>query len=86
MIGDLKAISYTTRFDTLQHLALIYGDIDGRKNITTRLHRADILDDVFGGSKQVNQCLEKIKDAGCGVLIYLRDGALGCLLYTSRCV
>lgn len=48
-----------------------------KKNITTRLHRADIIDDVFGGSTQVNQCLEKIKNAGCGVLIYLRDGALG---------
>lgn len=77
IIGDLKAISYTTRFDTLQHLALVYGDIEGKKNITTRLHRADIIDDVFGGSTHVNQCLEKIKNAGCGVLIYLRDGALG---------
>ncbi len=77
IIGDLKAITYTTRFDTLQHLALIYGDIEGKKNVTTRLHRAEILDDVFGGSKHVNNCLEKIKANGYGVLIYLRDGALG---------
>ncbi len=76
-IGPLRAHAYVTQFDDLQHLALIYGDISNKKNILTRLHRADTLEDVFGGASFLNVCLDEFKKAGHGVLVYLRDGAVG---------
>ena len=42
-----------------------------------RLHRADIIRDVFGGAKPVRTALQRFKAEGRGVLVYLRDGAAG---------
>src|SRR6185312_12271723 len=42
-----------------------------------RLHRADIIRDVFGGTNPVHASLEHFKREGRGVLIFLRDGAAG---------
>jgi 3,4-dihydroxy 2-butanone 4-phosphate synthase / GTP cyclohydrolase II len=75
--GNLKAFSFSTKFDSLQHLAIIYGNIEKKKKILTRLHRADILDDVFNGASLINSCLEKFAQEGCGVLVYLREGNVG---------
>ena len=49
---------------------------DGR-DVLTRLHRAHILQDVFGGGRAINASLARFKEAGRGVLIYLRDGTSG---------
>lgn len=76
-IGALRAYSYVTCFDNVQHLALVYGDIKNYKNVITRLHRADIIDDVFGDAKFLDRCLDAFVKAGHGVLIYLRDGTVG---------
>ena len=43
----------------------------------TRLHRANIITDVFGGAKSVNAALARFKQAGRGVIVVLRDGTAG---------
>ena len=43
----------------------------------TRLHRVDILNDVFGDRSVIDRTLERFKAEGRGVLVYLRDGAAG---------
>jgi GTP cyclohydrolase II len=48
----------------------------------TRLHRANIIADVFGGAKPIHQALARFKAEGRGVLILLRDGT-GSFLYRS---
>jgi 3,4-dihydroxy 2-butanone 4-phosphate synthase/GTP cyclohydrolase II len=45
--------------------------------VLTRLHRADIIADVFGGAKTIRQSLRRFKAEGRGVLILLRDGTAG---------
>lgn len=42
-----------------------------------RLHRADVIGDVFGGAKIINATLSRFKAEGRGVLVYLRDGTAG---------
>ena len=37
----------TTPFDSVQHLALVFGDIGGGQNIPVRLHREDVVDGRF---------------------------------------
>jgi 3,4-dihydroxy 2-butanone 4-phosphate synthase/GTP cyclohydrolase II len=78
-IGTLTGYAYVTPFDAIQHMAFVYGRIGDGRDILARLHRADIIRDVFGGSgvSPVHSSLERFKEEGRGVLVFLRDGAAG---------
>ena len=76
-VGPLKGYAYVTPFDPQHHMAFVYGRIDDGKDVLVRLHRADIIGDVFGGAKTVNAALSRFKTEGRGVIIYLRDGTAG---------
>ena len=76
-IGTLKGYAYVTPFDAVQHMAFVYGRIGDGKDVLARLHRADIIRDVFGGANPVHAALRRFKQEGRGVLVFLRDGAAG---------
>ncbi len=76
-IGVLKGYAYITPFDAVHHIALVHGDISSGKNVPVRLHRADALRDVFGGSKSIRCAFRAFGKAGNGVMVYLRDGTAG---------
>ena len=42
-----------------------------------RLHRADVIGDVFGGARPIHAALTRFKQEGRGVIVYLRDGTAG---------
>jgi 3,4-dihydroxy 2-butanone 4-phosphate synthase/GTP cyclohydrolase II len=75
--GAFTGYAFVTPFDSVQHFALVSGDIDDGRDVPVRLHRADILSDVFGGGAAINSALEAFQQQGRGVLVYLRDGAAG---------
>jgi 3,4-dihydroxy 2-butanone 4-phosphate synthase/GTP cyclohydrolase II len=76
-IGTLCGYAYLTHFDPFYHVAFVYGDIGDGRAVPTRLHRANLILDVFGGAKAVRKTLERFKAEGRGVLVMLRDGAAG---------
>ena len=76
-IGELKGYAYVTPFDRVHHMAFVYGDIEDGRNVPARLHRADVIGDVFGGAKPIHAALTRFKREGRGVIIYLRDGTAG---------
>ncbi len=76
-IGTLDGFAYVTPFDRVNHMAFVYGDISGGRNIPARLHRADVIGDVFGGAKAIRGALARFKAEGRGVIVYLRDGSAG---------
>src|SRR5215213_3926464 len=76
-IGMLNGYAYITPFDTVNHMAVVYGKIGDGKNILARLHRADLIRDVFGGANPVHSALQRLKEDGRGVIVILRDGAAG---------
>jgi 3,4-dihydroxy 2-butanone 4-phosphate synthase / GTP cyclohydrolase II len=76
-IGPLTGYAYVTPFDAVQHMAFVYGKIGDGKDVLARLHRADIVRDVFGGAHPVHASLQRIKQEGRGVIVFLRDGAAG---------
>ena len=47
-IGELQGYAYRTPFDPVLHFAFVHGTIGDGRNMPARLHRADILSDVFG--------------------------------------
>ena len=76
-IGTLQGYAYVTPFDAIQHMALVYGRIGDGEGVPARLHRADIIRDVFGGVNPAHAALLRFKKEGRGVFIFLRDGAAG---------
>ena len=76
-IGTLKGYAYVTPFDRVHHMAFVYGDIGDGKEVLARLHRADVIGDVFGGAKPIRAALARFKATGRGVLVFLRDGTAG---------
>ena len=75
-IGPLKGYAYMTHFDQVHHMALVYGRIDGT-NVPTRLHRANLIRDMFGGTNTVPKVLQHFQREGQGVIVFLRDGSVG---------
>jgi 3,4-dihydroxy 2-butanone 4-phosphate synthase / GTP cyclohydrolase II len=76
-IGTLTGYAFVTPFDPVYHMAFVHGRIGDGRNVATRLHRADIIADVFGGAKSIRHTLARFKSEGRGVLVLLRDGTAG---------
>jgi len=76
-VGTLNGYAYVTPFDRVHHMAFVYGDIGDGKNVLARLHRADVIGDVFGGAKSIRSALKRFKAESRGVIVYLRDGTAG---------
>ncbi len=76
-IGPLDVYAYRSPFDPIYHLAMVYKGVGDGKNVLTRLHKPNVVRDLFTGRDRVNATLEHFKKNGSGVLIYLRDGAAG---------
>ena len=66
-----------TPFDRVHHMAFVYGDLGDGRNVPARLHRADVIGDVFGGAQTIHAALDRFKTEGRGVIVYLRDGTAG---------
>ncbi len=75
--GPARAVAYRTPYDPMQQLALIFGDIRDGKNVTVRLHRESVFEDVFGADNRIDQMIRQIAASNHGVLIYLREGSVG---------
>jgi 3,4-dihydroxy 2-butanone 4-phosphate synthase / GTP cyclohydrolase II len=75
--GEFIGYAYVTPFDKVHHFAFVYGDISDGRNVPTRLHRANVIEDVFAGAKPIHAALQRFKEAGRGVLVYLREGTSG---------
>src|SRR5205807_9958070 len=52
-IGTLSGYAYLTPFDKVHHMAFVYGRIGDGEGVLARLHRADVIGDVFGGAKPI---------------------------------
>jgi 3,4-dihydroxy 2-butanone 4-phosphate synthase/GTP cyclohydrolase II len=76
-IGPLQGYAYRSPFDEIAHAAFVYNGIGDGKNVLTRLHKPNIVKDLFSGPARMQAVLQHFKKAGRGVLVYLRDGAAG---------
>ena len=44
-----------TPFDSVHHFAFVHGRIGDGANVPTRLHRADVVADMFGGARTIRR-------------------------------
>ncbi len=80
--GDFNLHLYRSKVDGQNHLALVRGDIVGRKNVLVRVHSECLTGDVFGSRRcdcgpQLHQAMRQVADAGCGVIVYMRQEGRG---------
>ena len=76
-IGRARAITYETPYDPMHHLAIVYGDIRDGENVLVRLQLESVVDDVFASKPPLTSVLDRMAEAGRGVIIYLREGSVG---------
>ena len=80
--GDFDLHLYRSKIDGKNHLALVSGDVAGKKDVLVRVHSECLTGDVFGSRRcdcgpQMHQALRQISEAGCGVLVYMRQEGRG---------
>jgi 3,4-dihydroxy 2-butanone 4-phosphate synthase / GTP cyclohydrolase II len=75
--GPAKAVTYRLPWDTMHHLAIVFGDIRDGKDIPVRLHSENVVDDVFGSNDALHGIMRRIAGFERGVIVYLREGSVG---------
>ncbi|MFZ5443765.1 MAG: 3,4-dihydroxy-2-butanone-4-phosphate synthase [Myxococcota bacterium] len=78
--GDFTAYAYSTDVDPAVHLALVMGDVTGKKPVLTRVHRATPLADVLDamtGEGSLRHAFEHIKKEKRGVIVLLQKHIAG---------
>lgn len=82
--GTATAITYSTPWDAMHHVAMVYGDIRDGKNIPVRLHIESVLEDVFGSSDKLRDAAKLFGKNKRGVIVYLREGSVGVSQQSNR--
>ena len=80
--GDFEAIVYENEIDHVDHMALVFGEIDPEKPVLLRVHSECLTGDAFGSRRcdcgeQLQSTLEMIASEGSGVVLYMRQEGRG---------
>lgn len=80
--GHFRLVLYRSDIDAYHHLALVKGDVAGKKNILVRVHSQCLTGDVFGSSRcdcgdQLAGAMQMIEKEGTGVVLYMRQEGRG---------
>ncbi|MCD5397310.1 bifunctional 3,4-dihydroxy-2-butanone-4-phosphate synthase/GTP cyclohydrolase II [candidate division NPL-UPA2 bacterium] len=80
--GDFQLLVYETTIDEECHLALVKGEVRGKKKVLVRVHSECLTGDVFRSRRcdcgeQLHQSLRQISKEGRGVLLYMRQEGRG---------
>ncbi len=80
--GDFDLHLYRSKLDGQHHLALVCGEVAGKRNVLVRVHSECLTGDVFGSRRcdcgwQLHQAMRQVAEAGCGVVLYMRQEGRG---------
>lgn len=80
--GEFTLSLYENSIDDKDHLALIYGDVEGKDDVLVRVHSQCFTGDVLGSlrcdcGEQLHASMRRIAAEGAGVLLYLRQEGRG---------
>ncbi len=80
--GEFRLRLYRARFTGEEHVALVRGNVAGTEPVLVRLHSECLTGDVFGSlrcdcGQQMAAAMDRIVEAGAGVLLYLRQEGRG---------
>lgn len=80
--GTFRAIAFENTINGDVHLAMVMGDVRTDDPVLVRVHSENVTCDMFGSTiddtgYQLRRALEKIAEAGQGVVLYLRQSEHG---------
>jgi 3,4-dihydroxy 2-butanone 4-phosphate synthase / GTP cyclohydrolase II len=80
--GEFRIVGYSNDVDAAEHVALVFGDVRGQKNVLVRMHSKCLTGDVFGSGRcdcgwQLQSALRTIAGEGRGVVVYLDQEGRG---------
>jgi 3,4-dihydroxy 2-butanone 4-phosphate synthase/GTP cyclohydrolase II len=80
--GHFRLCLYSSAIDRNHHIALVKGEVRGKKNVLVRVHSQCLTGDVFGSLRcdcgdQIANAMRMIDKEGCGVLLYMRQEGRG---------
>jgi GTP cyclohydrolase II len=80
--GEFVLYYYSNNIDDKEHIAFVKNAVAGKRRVPVRIHSECFTGDVLGSRRcdcgeQLDMALRMINDAGCGVLIYLRQEGRG---------
>ncbi len=80
--GDFDLHLYQSRTDGQHHLALVKGEVRKQPGVLVRVHSECLTGDVFGSRRcdcgpQLHEAMKQVADAGCGVILYMRQEGRG---------
>jgi 3,4-dihydroxy 2-butanone 4-phosphate synthase/GTP cyclohydrolase II len=80
--GQFVLHLYKSQTDEHHHMAIVKGEVAGKKDVMVRVHSQCLTGDVFGSARcdcgdQLATALTMIEKEGCGVLLYMRQEGRG---------
>jgi len=80
--GDWRLIAYSNDVDSGTHVALVRGEVSGKRDVLVRVHSKCLTGDVFGSFRcdcgpQLHAAMARIAEHGEGVVIYLDQEGRG---------
>jgi 3,4-dihydroxy 2-butanone 4-phosphate synthase / GTP cyclohydrolase II len=86
--GEFTAVAYEATVYDRTHLALVMGDVAGDDPVLVRMHSECLTGDVFQSMRcdcgsQLTKAMAVIKEAGGGVIVYLRQEGRGIGLHNK---
>jgi 3,4-dihydroxy 2-butanone 4-phosphate synthase/GTP cyclohydrolase II len=80
--GEFTVHAYTSSVDDAEYVALVYGTIDPQEPVLCRVHSSCLTGDLLGSLRcdcgdQLQLALQKIAQAGKGILLYIEQEGRG---------
>lgn len=80
--GDFKLHLYRSLTDSLEHLALVKGQIHPDQPVLVRVHSECLTGDVFGSRRcdcgpQLHKAMQLVEQEGSGIILYMRQEGRG---------
>lgn len=86
--GLFRVVAFSPEVAAREHLALVKGEVEGRRSVPVRIHSECLTGDVLTSRRcdcraQLEKSLEMIERAGTGVLLYMRQEGRGIGLFNK---
>ncbi|CAN5687069.1 bifunctional 3,4-dihydroxy-2-butanone-4-phosphate synthase/GTP cyclohydrolase II [soil metagenome] len=80
--GEFRVIAFENQMDQREHVALVKGHIEGKRNVMVRMHSECMTGDVFHSMRcdcgeQLHAAMRRINEEGQGAIVYLRQEGRG---------
>ncbi|MBX3175482.1 MAG: bifunctional 3,4-dihydroxy-2-butanone-4-phosphate synthase/GTP cyclohydrolase II [Gemmatimonadaceae bacterium] len=80
--GEFRLVGYRNDVDSHEHVALVYGEVQGGEDVLVRMHSKCLTGDTFHSLRcdcrwQLHEAMRLVVEAGRGVIVYLDQEGRG---------